>query len=124
MTVASDAFADLIEADFAGVTFIRDYLQLHFDVGFLLNAYTPVTVCCGGASATLGENAFANLLVRQIGKVVCGVDLRSREALTIRFEDGSTIAVSLRLEDYSGPEAIHFVRPDHRWLVVRPDCDA
>jgi len=124
MTVAPNAFAELIGKDLAGVIFIRDYVQLQVDSGFVLSALTPVTVRCGGTSATLGEAAFANLLIGQIGKIVGGVDLRSKEALTIRFEDGSTIAVSLRLDDYRGPEAILLAGPKQRLLVIGPDCDA
>lgn len=55
----------------------------------MLNAYTPLTVRSGTKCATVGENAFPNILLAQI-----------------LFEDGS-ISVSVRPTDYVGPEAIN-----------------
>ena len=87
------------------MTFVRDYLQLHFNPPPLLNADTSVTIRCGGQSATFGEKAFANLLIAQINKVVSAVDLRAEEALEIRFEDGSTVAYLFVLKTTSAPRS-------------------
>lgn len=35
------------------------------------------------------------------------VERRPGEALVVAFEDGSKLSISLRREDYSGPEAYH-----------------
>lgn len=118
MSVGAEAFSELLAEDLSGVTFVRDYLQLQFNSPPSLNAYTPVTVSCGGRSASSGEEAFANLLIGQINKVASSVDLRPEDALIIRFEDGSTIAVSLRPEDYVCPEAVNFYRKDDSTVVL------
>jgi hypothetical protein len=117
-TIESDDFAELVGEDLSGVTFVRDYLQLQFNPPPLLNAYTPVTVRCREQTATFGEEPFANLLIAQIDKVVAAVELLPEEALEIRFEDGSTVAVSLRREDYVGAEAINLFRKDQGMVVI------
>ncbi len=117
-TVAPDDFSELVGEDLSGVTFVGDYLQLQFNPPPLLNAYTPVTVRSGAHTATFGEAAFANLLIAQIGKVVNAVDLRPEASLEIRFEDGSTIAISLRSEHYVGPEAIVLFLKNQGMVVV------
>ena len=100
--------------ELSGVTFVRDYLQLQFNLAVMLNAFTPVTVRRGDTSATFGEDAFANLLLSQIGRLVRGVELRPEEALDMTFDDGSLISVSLRPEHYVGPEAINLFRRTKR----------
>jgi hypothetical protein len=121
MPLNSDAFAQLIRSDLGAVIFVRDYVQLQFEPGGVLSAFTPVMVSSSGVQATFGDAAFANLILAQIGKVVGGVDFRRHELLAIRFEDRSTIAISLRLEDYPGPEALTLDGRDHPLLVVRAD---
>jgi hypothetical protein len=83
----------------------------------LLIAYTPVSVRSGLRTATFGEEAFANLLIAQINKVVRAVDVGQQE-LEIRFDDGSSIAVSLRPEHYVGREAINLHRKDRSMVVI------
>jgi len=117
-TIGSDDFSALVGEELSGVTFVRDYLQLQFNPPPLLNVYTPVTIRCGERNATFGEEAFANLLIAQINKIVNAVDFRPQEALEIRFEDGSTLAVSLRPEHYVGAEAINLFLKDEAMVVI------
>ena len=116
--ISSRDFFSLVGQDLSGVTFVRDYLQLHFNPPPLLNALTPVTVRSGEGSAVFGEPAFANLILKQIGKLVASVDFRAEESLDLQFEDGSLIAISLRQEHYVGPEAINLFLPDNSMIVV------
>ncbi len=57
---------------------------------------------------TAGEDQFRNRLCEQIAKIVRRADCKEGDALVIEFEDTSTISVSLKDEDYGGPEAIIF----------------
>ncbi len=114
----TDYFQELIGEDLSGVTFVRDYLQLQFNPPMMLNAYTPVTVRCGEDSATSGERQSPNLLLAQLNKYVRVVEVTPDEALVIIFADGSRIAVSLRLADYDGPEALNFFRKNNEIVVV------
>ena len=115
---ANDDFSELVGEDLSGVVFVRDYVQLQFDPPPLLNAGTPVTVESSGGRATLGQEAFANLIISQIGRVVRCVSVLSDVALVIEFDDGSTISVSLRPSDYSGPEAVNLFRKDGSIVVI------
>ena len=97
----------LVGTELASVAFVRDYVQLGFD-GPVLNALTPIAVTTNGITVTSGDADFRNRLCELIGGRVSGIRLRSGESLSIDFEDGSLVALSLRVEDYPGPEAIVF----------------
>lgn len=98
------AFQQLLGEQLSSVTFMQDYLQLAFD-GPVLSVFMPVSVRSSGLEICSGDERFRNALCAQIAKRVEDIALQSGDALTIRFEDGSDISVSLRLDDYSGPEA-------------------
>jgi len=101
------AFSDALTGEeLVGVEFIQDYLGLQFYPYCGLTVYTPLTIRSGGKEATFGQEAFVNLLLAQINKVVTKVEFRPREALVLQFADESIISVSVRAEDYRGPEAV------------------
>jgi hypothetical protein len=106
MSAESSPFSVLIGEDLGGVVFVRNYLQLQFDAPTTLTVHTPLTIRSGGKEATSGQEVFANLLIGQINKVVIKVEVRNSDAIVLQFADGSTISVSLRDEDYAGPEAV------------------
>jgi hypothetical protein len=109
----------LVGEDLSGVVFVRDYLQLQFNPPPQVNVYSArVVVSVDGASAAFGEEPFANLLVGLIGRVVGGVDVVDGQSFRIRFSDGSRIEISLRPEDYRGPEVVDFQGRDNRWAVL------
>ena len=91
----------------SGVTFVMDYVQLQFDPPPGLSAFTPITVRSGGRTAFSGDESFRNLLCEQIPKTIASVSLKDEESLSFTFEDGSTISLSLRQDDYVGPEAVN-----------------
>ncbi len=113
-----DGFDEIVDEQLAAVTFIHDYVQLQFGAPPTLTAYTPLTVRCGDQSARAGMHGFADLLVAQLGKRVTRVEIRSGEALNVVFSDGSSIEISLRDEDYVGPEAINFITRVGTMIVV------
>jgi hypothetical protein len=101
----------------SGVTFVMDYVQLQFDPPPTINALTPITVRSGGQTAVSGDESFRNLLCEQIPKAVADVSLVDGEALTLSLEDGSTISLSLRHEDYVCPEAVNIYGSDNLCIV-------
>jgi hypothetical protein len=101
----SDYFKQLEGEQLSSVTFVQDYVQLHFD-GPGINVYMPMSVESGATNIRSGENQFRDALCGQIAKVVQSVSFRDTEALTITFRDESRLSISLRHEDYSGPEAL------------------
>ena len=72
----------------------------------MLNGFTPLTVWSGEDTATFGGNKFPNLLFSQLNQVVRTVKFVPAEALHIEFDTRSWLSMSLRSEEYVGPEAI------------------
>jgi len=103
----------------SAITFVMDYWQLQFD-GPTINALTRVQVSADGTFLRDGDDQFRNLICGQIGKIVAEVALGKSDAFIIEFEDGSSISISLKAEDYVGPEAIVFNGFDQT-VVVRDD---
>jgi len=82
------------------VAFVQDYHQLQFDGPALTIYNTFAVVTAGGVHTRVGEPGFRDRLCEQITKVVRAVAHRQDDGLTVAFEDGSAIEVSLRSEDY------------------------
>lgn len=91
----------------SAITFVMDYWQLQFD-GPIVNALTRVQVSADGSVLRDGDDQFRNLICGQIGKIVAEVAIANSNSFTITFEDRSSISVSLKAEDYVGPEAVVF----------------
>lgn len=101
----SDPFKQLEGEQLGSVTFVQDYIQLHFD-GQGINVYMPMSVDAGGITVWSGDIQFRNALCGQIAKVVLSISFQEGESMSITFNDNSRIAISLRAADYSGPEAL------------------
>jgi hypothetical protein len=90
--------------ELTAVEFVQDYLRLRFD-GPMLTLYAWPHVLLEDFSIAFGEPEYRNALCAQIGEMVAKASLEELEALTVEFESGTVIALSLREEDLSGPEA-------------------
>jgi len=117
MSKDSNFYDSIVREKLSGITFVMDYWQFQFD-GPTMNALTRVQVSANGSILRDGDDQFRNLICRQIGKIVSGVALAKSEAFTITFKDSSSISVSLKAEDYVGPEAIVFYG-SNQTVVVR-----
>jgi hypothetical protein len=112
----ADALGTLVGHDLSSVTFVRDYVQLAFD-GPGVNAYTMPTVTSGSESLTPGQPGYRDSLCRQIGCRVERTDADDRR-VSIIFENGTMVSISLRDDDYHGPEALEFrLDKDSIWIV-------
>ena len=114
----SEDFKELVGNTLSGITFVMDYLQLQFNPPPTLNVYTPISVQVGTARASFGEAPFANLALSQIGKEVKSVVFSLHDAMTISFVDGSAFVISLKEQDYDGPEAINYFGPGNEFVVA------
>ena len=101
-----DLLDEIVGDKLSSVAVVMDYLQLRFD-GAGITAFTPVTVASGTERIVAPDAGFRDLLCAQIGKVVAGIRFVEGEALVLDLDDGSSLSVSLRDEDYRGPEAIN-----------------
>jgi hypothetical protein len=72
-----------------------------------INVLTPLTVNTSAVTIRSGSPGFRDVLCEQIAKIVAEVERRPNESLTITFEDGSALSISLRPNDYAGPEAYY-----------------
>lgn len=90
--------------ELTAVEFVQDYLRLRFD-GPMLTLYAWPHVLLADFSIAFGEPEYRNALCAQIGEIVAKAALEEMEALTVELESGTVIALSLREEDLSGPQA-------------------
>ena len=92
------------EAQMSAVTFVRDYVQLHFD-GPTLNAFTLPTVLVKDSILAEGDVGYRDALCARIGSTVVAAYADPGDALRIVFSDGSSFSISLRPEDRQTAEA-------------------
>jgi hypothetical protein len=90
--------------ELTAVEFVGDYLRLRFD-GPMLTLYAWPHILLADFSIAYGEPEYRNGLCAQIGEMVAKADLTELEALTVEFESGTVIGLSLREEELDGPEA-------------------
>jgi hypothetical protein len=90
--------------ELTAVEFVGDYLRLRFD-GPMLTLYAWPHILLADFSIAYGEPEYRNALCAQIGEMVAKAALEELEALTVEFESGTVIALSLREEELDGPEA-------------------
>ena len=86
------------------VEFVEDYLQLRFGAP-LLKLYDWPHVLLTDFSVGFGEPEYRNALCSLIGETVSTASLEEDDALTIEFESGVVLGLSLREEDVDGPES-------------------
>ena len=79
-------------------------LQLRFD-GPLLTLYAWPHVLLSEYSVAFGEPEYRNALCEQIGEKAEEASLEEGDSLTVKLENGTVFALSLREEDLDGPEA-------------------
>ncbi|HWW23099.1 MAG TPA: hypothetical protein VNY78_04305 [Edaphobacter sp.] len=97
----------IIGEELTAVEFVQDYLQLRFD-GPLLTLYAWPHVLLSEYSVAFGEPEYRNALCAQIGEKVEEATLEEGDSLTIKLENETVLALSLREEDLDGPEAGSF----------------
>jgi len=94
----------IIGEELVAVEFVEDYLQLRFAAP-LFTLYAWPHVLFPDFSLAYGEPEYRNGLCAQIGEKVATASLEEGDALTIEFENGTVIGLSLREEDVDGPES-------------------
>lgn len=94
----------LIGRDVASICFVRDYVQIGFD-GLVFTCYTLPSVRSASKSIGATEPGCRDALVGLIGKHVQSVSEAHREELSIFFEEGQSLSISLRFEDAACVEA-------------------
>jgi hypothetical protein len=112
----ADAIAKLPGHVLSSVEFVADYVQLRFD-GPNLTAYTPPSVSWGSENYTWGQARYRDVLCGRIGSRVESTSVDDQQ-VSIAFESGPVIRISLRDADYRGPEALQFsLDKDRVWVA-------
>ena len=106
-----DYFSRIVGEQLSAVSFVMDYLQLQFDAYFL-TVLTSLTVVVDQTSHRPGDLNYRNTLCERITHKVEHVALTG-EYLRVGFDDNAVFEISLKEEDYVGPEAINFQFPEN-----------
>lgn len=104
----NEALQALKDIPLYSVEFVMDYVQLRFG-GPTLTAFTHPSLQVDGKTVTWESPEFKDLLCGLIEIPVVETDVVKSEEVKLRFENGTTVLISLRENDYSGPEALEFV---------------
>ena len=94
----------IVGEELKAVEFVEDFLQLRFEAP-LVTLYDWPHVLLTDFSVAYGEPEYRNALCAQLGEKVVQASLEEGDALTIEFENGTVLGLSLREEDLDGPEA-------------------
>ena len=97
------------------VIFIGDYVQLVFQDTYF-NLYGAVTVHRSGCTLKRKDLGFCDELCRLIGQRAIETSAEEGAFAAVTFEGGTTVTVSVRVEDNVGPEA--FLLSDNKGLMV------
>ncbi|MDE1175934.1 MAG: hypothetical protein PW789_04940 [Edaphobacter sp.] len=96
--------SEIIGTELNAVEFVQDYLQLRFEAP-MLTFYAWPHILFSDFSLAYGEPEYRNALCSLIGEKVEEATLEEGDSLTVKFENDTVIALSLREEDLDGPQA-------------------
>jgi hypothetical protein len=105
----------IVGRELSEVCFVLDYIQFGFD-GPRLTAITDPVIGLDAVLSRPGALDYHGKLVGSIGKAVTEATVIRNEAVHIQFLDGWVLEISLKPEDYSGPEAVIFDTGTEIWV--------
>lgn len=114
----SSPLNDLRDIQLSSVEFVQDYLQLHFETALLTLYVWPDVADADAISVAFGEPGYRDALCSVIGETVSEAALDEGSSLTVEFENGTVIALSLREEDRDVDEAGSFLSAPGEALIV------
>ena len=101
-------FSELRDTQLTSVSFVQDYVQFDFDGPQLTLYVWPDVADADGISIAYGEPGYRDALCSVIGETVTAPELNEGRSLTVEFENGTVLALSLREEDIDVAEAGSF----------------
>ncbi len=107
----SEALAALVGQELTSLEFVMDYVQLHFDRQHLSIISPPVLVA-EGCQHGWESRELCQLLRECIRRRVVSTSVREGDRLTLCFDNGYELSVSLRPQDYVAPEAVEYTPDD------------
>lgn len=98
--------------ELTAVEFVERFVQLRFNEALLRLYVWPDVADADGISIAFSEPGYRDALCSLIGETATSAALDAGRSLTIEFENGTLIAMSLREEDLDTPEAGSFTAED------------
>ncbi|MGO9589211.1 MAG: hypothetical protein ACLP3K_04085 [Candidatus Acidiferrales bacterium] len=102
----------------SSVNFVMDYLQLDFSgYGFTMNSWPTLTI--ENRTLAHADGGYKDALCSLIGETATEVDEYWDTGLRLRFKNGSSIDLSLRVErDFPSPEVAIFHNPTNGFAII------
>ena len=104
--------SSLSDEELTSVEFVEQHLALHFGEALLTLYVWPDVADADGISVGYDQPGYRDALCSVIGETVTEAAFHEDTALTVEFENGTVLALSLREEDMDVPEAGSFVSAD------------
>jgi hypothetical protein len=114
--VLDSPFDALVDHELDTVSFVRDYVELRIDYS-IVRLLTDPSGSIDDDTWSLSETSGADALRCYIGRKVLAAEFDPRDHLRLVFDGGAIISASLRDEDRTGPEALHFLQADAKGQV-------
>jgi len=114
----NDFLSILIGEKLSSVTFVMDYLQLNFDGNsFTFHVWPVITI--GSKEYKFGEPSYRDSLCSLIAQVVKLASGEEKQHLTLDFESGDKLTVSLNPDnpELITPEIAIFTDTNENWYV-------
>jgi hypothetical protein len=96
------------KSELSSVIFVRDYIQFVFEgekENIILSAFTLPSTVVGNQKYYYQTSGWRDALCTLINKIVKAAFAEEGYTIKITFEDGDSLEISLKEEDYEGPEA-------------------
>lgn len=108
-----ESISALAGSQLVAVTFVKDFMQLALEGPqashvHRVNVYNPSRVQAGGTSFRWGEAGYRDVLCACIDAHVARAASEA-EQIVLEFSNGTIFTISLRKEDFGGPEAGEWV---------------
>lgn len=107
MSETSTRLRDIIDEQLSAVSFVQDYVELHFD-GPILRVYTSPTISTDGRQFRFPDAQSRDALCSAIGNIVRDVVIEEHSHIVICFSSGREITVPIKETGYTLPEAFTF----------------
>ena len=100
-------------SELAGVAFIQDYVEFHFD-GSILRAIADPTIKMEGQIVNRSDQGWRDALCSLIGKEILSIIITENKDCEIRFTTGELVKIDLSARS----ESLHFVPGPNQPLEV------
>jgi hypothetical protein len=112
-------FDSILGQQLSAVTFVQDYLQLHFD-GNILTCYSWPFVITASETYTIHTDGYRDALCNIITSKVIAASLKEEDSLDICFHNDVVICLNLIRDTVTKdlPEFAYFNSADDKWFVL------